>query len=136
MSRESADAIAALRVNAAFYSAMAAGDLAAMDAVWARDEPVLCIHPGGPPLQGRVEVMASFRSLFDAVAPPIEFSRDAVSLVRGLAFVNCIEHLGEASLAASNVLVWEGGEWRFVQHVASAMAPGSSLPAQRSGALH
>ena len=87
MSRESADAIAALRVNAAFYSAMAAGDLAAMDAVWARDEPVLCIHPGGPPLQGRVEVMASFRSLFDAVAPPIEFSRDAVSLVRGLAFV-------------------------------------------------
>ncbi len=136
MSRESSDAIAALRVNAAFYAAIADGDFAALDELWARDEPVLCIHPGGPPLEGRLAVMASFQALFEEGAPPIEYSQDAVSLVRGLAFVNCVEHLGGARLAASNVLVWEGGQWRMLQHVASAMRADATLPTPERGPLH
>ncbi len=136
MSRESADAIAALRVNAAYYAALTDGDLAAMDAIWARDEPVLCIHPGGTPLQGRVAVMASFRSVFEGGGPPIEYSQDAVSLVRGIAFVNCLEHLADNTLAVSNVLVWEGGQWRMLQHVASLMSTGLAIPPPERGPLH
>ncbi len=137
MSRESQDAIAALRANAAFYAAIADGDIQAMDNVWARDEPVLCIHPGGPPLQGRIAVMASWADLFQGGAPPISFSRDSVSLIRGLAFVNCIEHLGESVLSASNTLVWEAGDWRLVQHTAGVLSAASSITdLDPSGPLH
>ncbi|MEE8533734.1 MAG: nuclear transport factor 2 family protein, partial [Alphaproteobacteria bacterium] len=41
-----ADEQTVLFVNEAFYQAFADGDLAAMDAVWAREAPVACIHPG------------------------------------------------------------------------------------------
>ena len=140
MSRESQDAVTALRTNAALYEAIASGNMQAMDAVWARDEPVLCIHPGGPPLQGRVAVMASWSEIFDGAAPPISYSQDSVSLVRGVAFVNCLEHLGETTLAASNVLVWERGEWRLVLHTAGVMGPAkiktAPPPGNPTGRLH
>ncbi len=137
MSRESQDAIAALRVNAAFYAAIADGDLQAMDGIWARDEPVLCIHPGGPPLQGRIAVMASWTELFRGGAPPISFSKDSVSMIRGLAFVNCIEHLGDSLLSASNVLVWEAGAWRIVQHTAAILSSSARVDdVKPSGRLH
>ncbi len=136
MSRESDDAIAALRVNAAFYAAIADGDLQAVDAVWARDEPVACIHPGGPPLQGRIAVMASFRELFDGGGPPITYSQDTVSLIRGVAFVTCLEHLGDTTLAASNVLVWESAAWRIVQHTSGILTEPRDLPPPHRGPLH
>jgi ketosteroid isomerase-like protein len=137
MSRESQDAIAALRVNAAFYAAIAEGDLQAMDKIWARDEPVLCIHPGGPPLQGRIAVMASWAELFNGGGPPISFHNDLVSMIRGLAFVNCIERLGDSSLSASNVLAWEDGGWRIVQHTAGILSAETSITTGTpSGPLH
>ena len=137
MSRESQDAIAALRVNAAFYAALADGDLHAMDEIWARDEAVLCIHPGGAPLQGRIAVMASWSELFAGGAPPISYSNDSVSLIRGLAFVNCLEQLGDTVLSASNILVWEAGAWRMVQHTAGILASvTSAADLEPSGRLH
>jgi len=137
MSRESQDAIAALRVNAAFYAAIADGDLKAMDEIWARDEPVLCIHPGGPPLQGRIAVMASWSELFAGAPPPISYSSDSVSLVRGLAFVSCLEHLGDTVLSASNILVWEAGAWRIVQHTAGILSSATAAADLKpSGPLH
>lgn len=137
MSRESQDAIAALRVNAAYYAAVADGDLRAMDNIWARDEPVLCIHPGGPPLQGRIDVMASWAELFTGGGPPISYRNDSVSMIRGLAFVNCIEHVGDSVLAASNILVWEGGAWRFVQHTAGLLSEDSTIgEVKPTGILH
>lgn len=32
----------------AFYDALEQGDLAQLMAVWADDEDIVCIHPGGP----------------------------------------------------------------------------------------
>ena len=137
MSRESQDAITALRVNAAFYAAIAEGDLRAMDDVWSRDEPVLCIHPGGPPLQGRIAVMGSWAEIFRGGAPPISYRNDAVSMIRGLAFVNCVEQLGDTSLSACNVLVWESGSWRFVQHTAGILSSETlTFDIDPSGPLH
>ena len=136
MSREGQEAITALRVNAALYEAIAAGDLQAMDGIWSRDEPVLCIHPGGAPLQGRLAVMASWSELFDGAPPPISCSQDSVSLVRGVAFVNCLEHLGDTTLAASNVFVWEAGAWRLVLHTAGIVSATQVETPAASGPLH
>lgn len=137
MSRESQDAIAALRVNADFYAAIADGDLRGMDSVWARDEPVLCIHPGGAPLQGRIDVMASWAEILADGGPPIRFRNDSVSMIRGIAFVNCIECVGDSTLSASNVLVWEDGAWRFVQHTAGILSsPNTITDLERNGPLH
>jgi hypothetical protein len=136
MSREAADAISALRVNQALYAAIADGDLRGMDELWARDEPVLCIHPGGAPLQGRIAVMASWSEIFDGGAPPISYSQDSVSLIRGVAFVNCLEHLGDTTLAASNVLVWESSAWRIIQHTAGVLTQAQEVPPLASGPLH
>jgi hypothetical protein len=136
MSRENADAIAALRVNAALYASIADGDLAAMDALWARDEAVLCIHPGGAPLQGRVSVMASWNEIFARGGPPISHSQDSVSMIRGIAFVNCLEHVGDTTLSASNVLVWESSAWRIVQHTAGVLSDLQNLDDLPSGPLH
>lgn len=136
MSRESEDAISALRVNQAFYTAIADGDLRAMDELWARDEPVLCIHPGGPPLQGRIAVMASWSEIFDGGAPPIRYSQDTVSLIRGIAFVNCLEHLADTTLATSNVLVWESSAWRLIQHCAGVVSRAETVPPVATGPLH
>ena len=136
MSREAADAIAALRVNAALYASIARGNLAALDGLWARDEPVLCIHPGGAPLQGRVAVMASWNEIFERGGPPISYSQDSVSLIRGLAFVSCLEHLGDTTLSASNILVWESSAWRIVQHTAGVLTESQGLDLPPSGPLH
>ena len=40
------------QAEAAFYRAFEKADLGAMMAVWAEDEEILCIHPGGQRLIG------------------------------------------------------------------------------------
>ncbi len=61
-----------LAANAAFYSAFAASDAKAMDAVWARRAPVACVHPGWEALVGRDRVMESWRRILrDGGASPI-----------------------------------------------------------------
>ena len=42
--------------EAAFYEALEACDLEAMMEVWAEDEEVVCVHPGGPRLAGLQQV--------------------------------------------------------------------------------
>jgi ketosteroid isomerase-like protein len=122
MSRESADAGEALKANAAFYEAFVSGDLSAMNDLWSTHEPVICVHPGGASLHGRIAVMASWQSLFENGPPPIRCSDERVVLVRGLAFISCLEHIGETILAATNTLVWEGGRWRLAFHQAGVIA--------------
>ena len=53
----------ALAANRAFYHAFGSRDLGAMDRMWARTVPVLCIHPGWPPLLERNAVLSSWRDI-------------------------------------------------------------------------
>ena len=48
---------AVLFANDAFYLAFCNRDLDAMDAIWARETPITCNHPGWDPLSDRDEVM-------------------------------------------------------------------------------
>jgi ketosteroid isomerase-like protein len=117
---------AALRSNDAFYRAFAGGDFSAMDSLWARAEAVLCIHPGGAPIHGREAVMQSWRDILSA-PPPIEHVDARVEIVRGVAFVTCVERVAGRPLAATNVFVWEGARWRLTHHQAGAIAPQPSV---------
>ncbi len=122
MSRDSDEARAALTANDAFYSAIAAGDSAAMEACWSTTEPVLCTHPGWRAIHGREGVMASWHRIIQSGAPSVRWSDGRVAIVRGVAFVSCTEWLIDGTLAATNVFVWEEGKWKLVHHHASPLA--------------
>ena len=133
---ESKELRAAIAANRAFYEALAQGDLEAMDGLWATTAPVLCAHPGAAVLHGRHSVMESWRAILSD-PPPIRESGVQVALIRGIAIVSCVEHIGDGSLAASNVFVWEDGAWRLVHHHAGPLdrlEPEAST--QGSGHLH
>lgn len=115
----SADPEALMLANASFYSAFAAGDLAAMDDVWARDTEVVCIHPGWNLLRGREAVMASWHRILDGEATEISHSEPAAWVRGGMGMVVCLEHVGRLRLVATNVFVIEQGRWTMVHHHAS-----------------
>jgi hypothetical protein len=57
-------------VEAAFYSAFAATDLAGMARVWSSGSEVRCIHPGGDLLTGTTAVLESWRQILSGAAAP------------------------------------------------------------------
>ena len=117
-----------LAANDAFYAAFSAGDLNAMDAMWAREHAVSCTHPGREALESRENVMASWQLIFrarDGLHARAEGA--SVCLSGAMAVVICYEKLGTASgrtlgvLAATNVFIREGDAWRLVHHHASGI---------------
>jgi ketosteroid isomerase-like protein len=50
--------------EAAFYEALERADIELMMAVWAEDEEILCVHPGGERLTGQDQVRDSWRQIF------------------------------------------------------------------------
>ena len=48
----------------AFYEALERGDLEGMMAVWAEDEEVICVHPGGERLAGQDQIRESWTRIF------------------------------------------------------------------------
>jgi ketosteroid isomerase-like protein len=108
---------AVLDANRTFYDAFRRGDSNAMEHVWAEEHATACIHPGWAPLIGRQAVMASWRAIFGSPEPPRIEVTDARAVVLGsAAYVTCVEHLGDANIAATNVFVAERGQWRLVHH--------------------
>jgi len=113
-----------LLANETFYEAFAAGDLAAMDSLWARRAHVACVHPGHDVLNGREAVMSSWRSILGAGgAAGFCCERAQVTLMGSAGFVTCVERLGEGRLIATNVFVRENGRWHMVHHHAGPLPP-------------
>lgn len=107
-----------LAANNAFYKAFADRDIAAMEALWAKNHPVSCVHPGWPPLMGRDAVMASWRDVLSASEPmEIRVQDIGVQGFGDTALVLCGEILnGRAALSAANLFVREDGKWRLAFH--------------------
>jgi ketosteroid isomerase-like protein len=128
-----------LAANAAFYAAFERSDFDAMEAVWADDEGVVCVHPGAAPIRGRSAVMRSWMALM-AGAPYIQFFLTDVqaSVVDDLASVTCTENVLSAgadtpvgvfaggSAAATNVLRYTSEGWRLWIHHASPVLSGTN----------
>lgn len=119
-------------VEAQFYEALREGNLDKLMAVWAEDEEVVCIHPGGPRLVGQAAVRAAFEAMFSSRA--IDVQPENVRRVHslGMAVHSVVEkvhiktaeglHLGY--VMATNVYLKTGLGWRMVTHHASPGTPG------------
>ncbi|MCG8356914.1 MAG: nuclear transport factor 2 family protein [Kiloniellales bacterium] len=114
---------AVLFANDSFYAAFLARDVAAMEALWAEDVPVACVHPGWHALTDREEVMESWAGILSNEAAPKVVCRSAQAFVQGeSAFVVCYEQIGDSLLVATNIFLRqagpEGRRWRMVHHQA------------------
>lgn len=131
--------------EATFYEALQQGDLVRLMTVWADDEEIACVHPGGPRVVGPVAVRAAFEAVL--TQGPIDIS---VHHVRRLEQAHmAVHHVTElvravtpegpqtAYVMATNVYVRTEQGWRMVAHHAS---PGLSqeLPdiVEPRGVLH
>lgn len=118
-------------VEARFYEALQQGDIAAMMAVWADDDEIVCVHPGGPRVVGPAAIRASFDALFANGGVPVspEQVRRLQSL--GVAVHHLVERVrmppgqaaAQAFVLATNVYVNTAQGWRMVAHHASPGAP-------------
>lgn len=112
-----------LALNQAFYRAFTERDLPAMEALWAQQLPVSCIHPGWTALFGREAVMDSWTDVLRSPdGPSIRPRNERVILHGDVAVVLCEELLGEAVLAATNLFAREDGAWRLAHHQAGPVA--------------
>jgi ketosteroid isomerase-like protein len=124
----------------AFYQAFEARDIDAMMSIWAEDEEIVCVHPGGPRLVGYDAVRDSWERLF-AGESRLTFRLDQMVLIEtvGLAMQSALEQIGMAeasrgSAIATNIFMRTPSGWRIVCHHASE-AP--ALPvAETKGPLH
>ena len=115
---------AVLFANDAFYLAFSNRDLDAMDAVWARETPVTCIHPGWDPLSDRDEVMESWEDILTSpTATHITCKNPTVRVFGDFACVICHEVLDQGFLVATNLFVLEDRQWKIIHHQAGAAPP-------------
>ena len=126
----------------AFYEALERCDLDGMMAVWAEDEEIVCVHPGGTRLVGYDAVRSGWEQLFAGDAR-LTFRLDQVVMIEtvGLAMQSAVEHVSLGSdgsprgaAICTNVFLRTPSGWRIVMHHASpAPAQPSTEP---KGALH
>jgi len=112
-----------LTANEAFYTAFAARDVPAMEALWSDRAAVACIHPGWQPLHGREAVLASWRDIMSSPnSPPIRCCEAVAQVFGQTAMVVCTERFPGAELVATNVFVEEDGAWKLIHHQAGGVA--------------
>jgi uncharacterized protein (TIGR02246 family) len=126
-------------LEARFYAALQKGDIDALMSVWADDEEVVCVHPGGPRVIGPAAIRASFEAIF--ANAPVPVVPEQVHRLEAMA--GAVHHLLErievatdegartAWVIATNVYVQTAQGWRMVAHHAS---PGSLTAPDMDGA--
>ena len=111
----------------AFYEALERCDLEAMMAVWAEDEDILCVHPGGPRLTGQDQVRESWAQIF-AGGPGARVSvAQQVAISAMMIAVHSVhenftvpgEPQPRAPILATNVYLRTAAGWRMIVHHAS-----------------
>lgn len=134
-------------VEQQFYEAMQQGDLAKLMAVWADDEEIVCVHPGGGRVIGPAAIRATFEAIFEHNAIPVTVEQvhrlhtvgTAVHHLVERITVNTGEGVQTAWVLSTNVYLKTAQGWRLVAHHASPTATPEAAAAQRSesrGTLH
>jgi ketosteroid isomerase-like protein len=113
-----------LAANAAFYQALEAGDLAAMDGAWVHGHEAVCTHPGRTPLCGWTDVRRSWQAIFSSGGnPQVIVTDERVTRRDGVAWVSATENMlsGGATAVATalNVFEYDGARWRMIVHHAA-----------------
>jgi uncharacterized protein (TIGR02246 family) len=118
-------------IEAQFYEALQQGDIERLMAVWADDEDISCVHPGGPRVIGPEAIRASFEGMFANGSIEAEPQRVRRMTSHDLAVHSVVERVRvmseqgpqSAYVIATNVYIKTGLGWRLVVHHAS---PGSA----------
>jgi ketosteroid isomerase-like protein len=137
------DLVAVETCNSLFYDAFRRGDFTLMHSkVWGSGAHVRCTHPGMPTVLGDENVKESWRIVFESMGgaggsgsassstsqQKMDVKCKSVQAYANgnLGIVTCEEVVMRAStLTCTNVFEKQGGEWRMIQHHASAVFPGS-----------
>ncbi|MBP6898698.1 MAG: nuclear transport factor 2 family protein [Burkholderiaceae bacterium] len=114
-------------VEAQFYEALREADLDKLMAVWADDDEIVCVHPGGPRIVGPVAIRAAFEAIF--ANGRIDLSIERVRRVHGLeaAMHSLVERIllrtaegtQTGHVLATNVYLRTAQGWRLIAHHAS-----------------
>ena len=116
--------------EAQFYEALQQADIDRLMSVWADDDEIACIHPGGPRVIGAAAIRASFEAIFANGSIPVV--PEQVHRLQALG--SAVHHLAErisiqtsegprtAWVLATTVYLKTAQGWRLVLHHAS---PGS-----------
>ena len=110
-----------LFANEAFYVAFKGRDMEAMERLWAKHTPPVCIHPGWRALTDRASIMKSWQDIFDNQqgVPDIDCFDPVVLYQKDIFSVLCFERLPQGWLVATNNFVMEDGQPRIFHHQAS-----------------
>jgi ketosteroid isomerase-like protein len=119
----------------AFYEALEQGDLSRMMQVWADDEEIVCVHPGGLRAVGHDAVQESWQAIFATGPVQVRPLRPlvmphmmtAVHILVEQVSVNAPTGAEYASCYATNVYHKGPAGWRMVLHHASAAPPEAGL---------
>jgi len=134
-------------VEAAFYEALQRGDLEALMALWADDDEIVCVHPGGGGrLIGPAAIRASFEAIFAQGGVPATPAHVHRLPQLGMAMHHLVERIDLATpegrqtawVLATNVYVKTAQGWRLVAHHASPAEPQepAALGGEAPGTLH
>ena len=128
-----------------FYESLQQGDIERLMAVWADDDDISCVHPGGSRLVGAGAIRASFDAMFGHAAIDARPQK-----VRRLQSHSCAVHsvleqirvVGpqgpqSAWALATNVYLKTAQGWRLAAHHASPAMSGPVQDAvEAAGVLH
>ncbi|XP_043814178.1 proline-rich receptor-like protein kinase PERK15 isoform X2 [Manihot esculenta] len=115
-----------LAANNQFYDAFKNGNLASMQALWAKGDNVCCVHPGAKWVIGYDEVIKSweFEWMYYDFPLEIELKNVGVHFKGDIGYVTCLEVVrtkggGWGSHFATNVFERIDGQWFICIHHAS-----------------
>lgn len=132
-------------VEAQFYEALQRGDLSKLMSLWADDDEIVCVHPGGPRIVGPAAISAAFEAIFANGAIPVVPEQvhrlhtvsSAVHHLQERITVRTDEGEQTAWVLATNVYLKTAQGWRMVAHHASPGPPEVvSAPSERPSTLH
>jgi ketosteroid isomerase-like protein len=114
-------------VEALFYEALQQADIDKLMSLWADDDEIVCVHPGGARLVGARAIRASFEAIFGNGAIPVrpegvhrlQWHGGALHHLLERIEVRTDEGVQTAFVVASNVYVKTSQGWRLAAHHAS-----------------
>lgn len=126
----------------AFYEALERCDLDGMMAVWAEDEEIVCVHPGGPRLTGQEQVRESWARIFQGPGGRVSITQQVAISAMMLAVHSVHENFtvedesrgqrvqdaAAVPIVATNVYLRTAAGWRMIVHHASPAPTPAQAP--------
>jgi uncharacterized protein (TIGR02246 family) len=114
-------------VEAEFYEALRRGDIERLMALWADDDEIVCVHPGGTRVVGAAAIRAGFEAIFANGGIPVRPEQVHRLAALGSALHHLVERIevsGEqgpqiAWVTATNLYLKTARGWRLASHHAS-----------------